>query len=80
MSERYGVCKACLGTGNCGFQPNMDCGGCGGTGLGGSIDDLLDPLIIPRKSAKTSDFKKESSSYEIAVQTFLNHRRKGKYE
>jgi hypothetical protein len=57
----------------------MECMGCGGTGFGGGIDDLSDPLKIRRKSAKSCEIKKESS-YEIAVQAFLDHRRKGNYK
>jgi hypothetical protein len=76
MSQRYGACRACLGTGNSRLQPNMDCGSCEGTGFGGGIDDLYDPLRIPRKSDKS---ERKEFSHDVAIQAILDHWRKGKY-
>jgi hypothetical protein len=54
----------------------MDCGSCEGTGFGGGIDDLYDPLRIPRKSDKS---ERKEFSHDVAIQAILDHWRKGKY-
>jgi hypothetical protein len=40
MSERYGACRSCLGSGS---KNNTWCGLCQGTGWSGDIMDYLNP-------------------------------------
>jgi DnaJ-class molecular chaperone len=66
--ERYGVCETCLGTGN-GPVKHLDCGSCEGTGFGGSIDDLLNPLRIAKKN-HYKELTRKGHAYESAIRTF----------
>lgn len=64
MGERYGPCKSCLGRGFCGSEEN-ECGGCEGTGFGGSILDLLEPLHLPKRKAIDQEVLKLRQAYAI---------------
>lgn len=64
MSERYGLCKLCLGQGR--LNEN-ECGRCNGTGFSGDANDLVDTRYALRL-----DRDKSREAYEKAVEVFLS--------
>jgi hypothetical protein len=70
MSERYSTCKSCLGKG---LQDSngLECGGCFGTGFGGGMDDLTDPIWV-KKPSKKIEFD-QSWLLEFAVHSIDTH-------
>ena len=72
MSERYGPCKTCGGSGS---RDGDDCGGCDGTGFDGDAMYFIDPsyrLAITQERVKTSH-EKVANAYELATQAFVSH-------
>jgi hypothetical protein len=62
MSERYGACRMCRGTGRNRVWGGADCTICGGTGYSGDAYDLIDPayaLRMPRQARPVDPDKRE---------------------
>lgn len=74
--ERYGACKTCFGSGNQ-ATGDLECGACGGTGFGGSIDDLENPLRIKNKMKDTIKINQDSL-LDLAIHSIHTHLNKRK--